>query len=88
MTEKYDSNGDYSTYNEEDDEYVGGGGDKPRKSVGIVGAHTGDAGAHDQHGGPEGSANVQLNEKANEYIRDFMAEKNRMDRKFPIAEKI
>ncbi|KAL7735763.1 hypothetical protein ACLKA6_020012 [Drosophila palustris] len=88
MTEKYDSNGDYSTYNEEDNEYVGGGGGKPRKSVGIVGAHNGDAGAHDHHGGPEGSANVQLNEKANEYIRDCMAEKNRMDRKFPIAEKL
>ncbi|KAL7735762.1 hypothetical protein ACLKA6_020011 [Drosophila palustris] len=40
----------------EDNEYVGGGGGKPRKSVGIVGAHNGDAGAHDHHGGPEGSA--------------------------------
>ncbi|KAM8711882.1 hypothetical protein ACLKA7_012396 [Drosophila subpalustris] len=34
MTVKYDSNGDYSTYNDEDNEYIGGG--KPRKSVGIV----------------------------------------------------
>lgn len=93
MTEKYDGNGDYSSYNEEDsNEYGGGGGSggggKPRKSVGSGGAHNGDSGVHDHHGGPEGSANVQLNEKASEYIRDCMAEKNRMDRKFPIAEKL
>ncbi|XP_064542640.1 KH domain-containing, RNA-binding, signal transduction-associated protein 2 isoform X2 [Drosophila montana] len=94
MTEKYDGNGDYSSYNEEDsNEYVGGGGGgggggKPRKSVSSGGAHNGDSGVHDHHGGPEGSANVQLNEKASEYIRDCMAEKNRMDRKFPIAEKL
>ncbi|XP_017961599.1 KH domain-containing, RNA-binding, signal transduction-associated protein 2-like [Drosophila navojoa] len=96
MTEKYDSNGDYSAYNEDDsNEYVGGGGGgKPRKSIGSSGggAHNGDSNVHDHrdrdHGGPEGSGNVQLNEKASEYIRDCMAEKNRMDRKFPIAEKL
>lgn len=95
MTEKYDSNGDYSAYNEdESNEYVGGGGGgKPRKSIGSSGgAHNGDSNVHDHrdrdHGGTEGSGNLQLNEKASEYIRDCMAEKNRMDRKFPIAEKL
>ncbi|XP_034103980.1 KH domain-containing, RNA-binding, signal transduction-associated protein 2 [Drosophila nasuta] len=91
MTEKYDGNGDYSAYNEEDSNEYGGGGGKARKSAGNGGGggpHNGDAGAHDLHGVPEGGASVQLNEKANEYIRDCMAEKNRMDRKFPIAEKL
>lgn len=39
-------------------------------------------------GGVMGGDGGQLNDKANEYIRDCMAEKNRMDRKFPIAEKL
>lgn len=84
MTEKYDGNGDYSTYNEEDINEYGGG--KSRKPVNSGCGHNGDS----DHGGTEGggSGNVQLNEKANEYIRDCMAEKNRMDRKFPIAEKL
>ncbi|XP_030375618.1 KH domain-containing, RNA-binding, signal transduction-associated protein 2 [Scaptodrosophila lebanonensis] len=73
MTEKYDGNGDYSTYNEDDNEYGG----KPRKN--CVGTANGDSSTHDH---------VQLNEKANEYIRDCMAEKNRMDRKYPISEKL
>lgn len=83
MTEKYDGNGDYSTYNEDDNEYGGAG--KPRKSVSAGSAHNGDS---DHHSAADGSANVQLNEKASEYIRDCVAEKTRMDRKFPIAEKL
>ncbi|XP_054737223.1 KH domain-containing, RNA-binding, signal transduction-associated protein 3 isoform X2 [Anastrepha obliqua] len=53
---------------------VGGGGVGVGGGMGMVGGGGGDVG--------------QLNDKANEYIRDCMAEKNRMDRKFPIAEKL
>ncbi|ALC41078.1 qkr54B [Drosophila busckii] len=96
MSDKYEGNGDYSAYNEDDNnDYNGGGGggvSKPRKNAGVGGggnAHNGDNGVHDHHGGPEGGGgNMPLNEKANEYIRDCMAEKHRMDRKFPIAEKL
>ncbi|KAI8040072.1 hypothetical protein M5D96_007500 [Drosophila gunungcola] len=88
MTEKYDGNGEFSAFN--DDEEFGG---KPRKSGGSIGApggaHNGDSSAHDHghHGGDPGGS-IQINEKANEYIRDCMVERNRMDRKFPIAEKL
>ncbi|EDW01377.1 GH21401 [Drosophila grimshawi] len=91
MSEKYDGNGDYSTYNEDEaNEYGGKTRGKSVGNSGGSGAHNGDSGIHDHHhGGAEGSGNnVQLNEKASEYIRDCMAEKNRMDRKFPIAEKL
>lgn len=89
MTEKYDGNGDFSAFNDDDNDFGG----KPRKSGGSIGApggaHNGDSSAHDHghHGGDPGGS-VQINEKANEYIRDCMAERNRMDRKFPIAEKL
>jgi len=89
MTEKYEGNGDFSAFNDDDNDFGG----KPRKPGGSIGApggaHNGDASAHDHghHGGDPGG-NVQINEKANEYIRDCMAERNRMDRKFPIAEKL
>ena len=105
MTDVYDGNGDYATYNDDDDY------SKQRKSGCVPGVdpHNGDSSNHDLHhhvggvvgsgggggvvgggmgmmgGGGEGG---QLNDKANEYIRDCMAEKNRMDRKFPIAEKL
>ncbi|KAH8280424.1 hypothetical protein KR018_006984 [Drosophila ironensis] len=91
MTEKYDGNGDFS-FNDDDNDFGG----KPRKSTGSGGvpggAHNGDSSGHDHghghgHGGDSGNS-VQINEKANEYIRDCMAERNRMDRKFPIAEKL
>ncbi|XP_002074901.3 KH domain-containing, RNA-binding, signal transduction-associated protein 2 [Drosophila willistoni] len=86
MTDKYDGNGDFSTYapiEDQDQDY------KPRK--GTSGPHNGDSSGHDHHGVSGGGAdasNAQINEKANEYIRDCMAERNRMDRKFPIAEKL
>ncbi|XP_018785932.1 PREDICTED: KH domain-containing, RNA-binding, signal transduction-associated protein 2 [Bactrocera latifrons] len=105
MTDVYDGNGDYATYNDDDDY------GKQRKGGCVPGVdpHNGDSSNHDLHhhvggvvgsgggggvvgggmgmmgGGGEGG---QLNDKANEYIRDCMAEKNRMDRKFPIAEKL
>ncbi|XP_034651562.1 KH domain-containing, RNA-binding, signal transduction-associated protein 2 isoform X3 [Drosophila subobscura] len=92
MTEKYDGNGDFSPYNDDENEYSG----KPRKTAGSgggpgsgPGAHNGDSSVHDHsHHGGDGNGSVQINEKANEYIRDCMAERNRMDRKFPIGEKL
>lgn len=90
MTEKYDGNGDFSTFNDDDNDFGG----KPRKSGGGStgapgGAHNGDSSAHDHgHHAADSANTVQINEKANEYIRDCMAERNRMDRKFPIAEKL
>ncbi|KAH8290785.1 hypothetical protein KR054_005964 [Drosophila jambulina] len=89
MTEKYDGNGDFSAFNDDDNEFGG----KQRKSTASSGApggaHNGDSSAHDHgHHGTDAGGSVQINEKANEYIRDCMAERNRMDRKFPIAEKL
>ncbi|XP_037948330.1 KH domain-containing, RNA-binding, signal transduction-associated protein 3-like [Teleopsis dalmanni] len=86
MTDAFDGNGDYSPYNDDDNEYS-----KQRKSG--VGSntvpHNGDNTNHVSSGGPGASGDSgQLNEKANEYIRDCLSEKNRMDRKFPIAEKL
>ncbi|XP_067628343.1 KH domain-containing, RNA-binding, signal transduction-associated protein 2 isoform X2 [Eurosta solidaginis] len=90
MTDVYDGNGDYAAYNDDDDY-------GKRKGVDP---HNGDNSNNDLHhhvGGMVGGVGMgmvtggdggQLNDKANEYIRDCMAEKNRMDRKFPIAEKL
>ncbi|XP_073846200.1 quaking related 54B [Musca autumnalis] len=69
------SNGDYTGPHNGDNSHVGGGG-----------------GVNEQHlvsssmGGPIDTN--YLNEKANEYVRDCLNEKSRMDRKFPIAEKL
>lgn len=101
MTDVYDGNGDYAAYNDDDD--YGSKQGRKGGCVPGVDPHNGDSSNHDLHhhvgggtgvsggmgmmggGGGEGG---QLNDKANEYIRDCMAEKNRMDRKFPIAEKL
>lgn len=94
MADSYDGNGDYSSYNEEDNDYS-----KQRKNAGGGGGpHNGDNVNHDHHhhhgggsagGGPMGSHDgQQMNDKTNEYIRECLTEKSRMDKKFPIAEKL
>ncbi|KAH8374127.1 hypothetical protein KR200_010205 [Drosophila serrata] len=89
MTEKYDGNGDFSAFNDDDNEFGGKQRKPSASSVAPGGAHNGDSSAHDHgHHGTDSGGSVQINEKANEYIRDCMAERNRMDRKFPIAEKL
>ena len=77
MTDSYEGNGDYSAYNE-----VGAGNHN--------GDMTNHAHTHDIHGssGAGGGDAAQLNEKANEYVRDCLTEKSRMERKYPIAEKL
>lgn len=87
MTNTYEGNGDYSSYTEEESEYS-----KQRKMAGS-GPHNGDNNHGDlHHHGPNTNMNPAennyLNEKANDYIRDCLNEKSRMDRKFPIAEKL
>lgn len=95
MANTYDGNGDYTNYAEDESEYS-----KQRKMAGMsaTGPHNGDnshGGVDPHHGvsssigaGGVGGDNNYLNEKANEYVRDCINEKSRMDRKFPIAEKL
>lgn len=79
MTDSYDGNG--SSYNDNDDDY-----NKQRNKVGAGPLNGVDMSNHTMAG--SGADAAQLNEKANEYIRDCLTEKNRMERKFPIAEKL
>lgn len=73
MANTYEGNGgDYTTGPHNGDNSHGGGG--------------GGVGDHGVGGGPIDTN--YLNEKANEYVRDCLNEKSRMDRKFPIAEKL
>ncbi|XP_058979789.1 KH domain-containing, RNA-binding, signal transduction-associated protein 2-like isoform X2 [Musca domestica] len=77
MANTYEGNGDYSTGPHNGDNHGGGGGV---------------ASVNEQHHGVSSSMGPidtnYLNEKANEYVRDCLNEKSRMDRKFPIAEKL
>ena len=87
MANTYEGNGDYSSYAEEESEYS-----KQRKMA-TSGPHNGDNSHSDlHHHNPNTNMNPAennyLNEKANDYIRDCLNEKSRMDRKFPIAEKL
>ncbi|KAI9577704.1 KH domain-containing, RNA-binding, signal transduction-associated protein 2 [Glossina fuscipes] len=91
MTDNYDDNGDYPNYTEDDDygkqrkTGVGPGGSNSQ----LVSSHNGDNSAnHGLNVNMATSDNNHLNEKANEYIRDCLSEKARMERKFPIAEKL
>uniref|UniRef100_A0A1B0FFI7 Uncharacterized protein n=1 Tax=Glossina morsitans morsitans TaxID=37546 RepID=A0A1B0FFI7_GLOMM len=91
MTDNYDDNGDYPNYTEDDDygkqrkTGVGPGGPNSQ----LVSSHNGDNSAnHGLNVNMATSDNNHLNEKANEYIRDCLSEKARMERKFPIAEKL
>lgn len=84
MANAYDGNGEYSNYVEEENEYG-----KQRKMV-ATGPHNGDNSHGEHHHGSNinSGENSYLNEKANDYMRDCLSEKTRMDRKFPIAEKL
>lgn len=87
MANTYEGNGEYSSYAEEESEYG-----KQRKMT-VTGPHNGDNNHGDlHHHGTNTNMNTgennYLNEKANDYIRDCLNEKSRMDRKFPIAEKL
>lgn len=87
MANTYEGNGDYSSYAEEESEYS-----KQRKMA-SSGPHNGDNSHSDlHHHNPNTNINPAennyLNEKTNDYIRDCLNEKSRMDRKFPIAEKL
>ncbi|XP_055857148.1 KH domain-containing, RNA-binding, signal transduction-associated protein 2 isoform X1 [Episyrphus balteatus] len=84
MTEAYDGNGDYSSYNDDESDYKRKGGGGNAGGGGPHPSHNGDNSNHDHHPGD----GPQLNDKANEYIRDCLTEKNRMDKKYPIAEKL
>lgn len=90
MANTYDGNGDYTNYTEDENEY---GKQRKMGVMSVTGPHNGDN-THVElhHHGPgtnmSPGENNYLNEKANEYIRDCLNEKSRMDRKFPISEKL
>lgn len=77
----YEGNGgDYVSYAEDENDYT-----KQRKVGGPLSAA---GGTHNGGDMMSPSDCNHLNEKANEYVRDCANEKSRMDRKFPIAEKL
>ncbi|XP_065368504.1 KH domain-containing, RNA-binding, signal transduction-associated protein 2 isoform X1 [Calliphora vicina] len=87
MANAYEGNGEYSNYADDESEYG-----KQRKMA-ATGPHNGDNnhGELHHHGTNTNMTpgeNNYLNEKANDYIRDCLNEKSRMDRKFPISEKL
>lgn len=87
MANAYEGNGEYTNYADDENEYG-----KQRKMA-ATGPHNGDNnhGELHHHGTNTNMTpgeNNYLNEKANDYIRDCLNEKSRMDRKFPISEKL
>ncbi|CAD7088764.1 unnamed protein product [Hermetia illucens] len=74
MTESYEGNGEYNNYNDEETDF--------KRKVGSGG------GSQNENSEEPHNEQPSLNDKANDYIRDCLMEKNKLDKNFPIAERL